>query len=46
VTGYVRNVSDNVYKTGTNFNGFRPLANTVTVPSEPRIYGVLLRAAF
>jgi outer membrane receptor protein involved in Fe transport len=44
VTGYVRNIADNVYKTSTAFNGFRPLASTLTVPSPPRIYGVVLHA--
>lgn len=41
VTGYVRNLTDNVYKTGTGTGGNYP-----TVPSEPRIYGVVLHAGF
>lgn len=39
VTGYVRNLADNVYKTSTTIN-------LNTVPSEPRIYGVALHASF
>lgn len=38
VTGYVRNVTDNVYKTGANDN------DNVT-PSAPRVYGLALHAS-
>lgn len=53
VTGYVRNIADNVNKTRATVNGFgtdvsgNPTSvNTVVVPSEPRIYGVVLHAGF
>jgi hypothetical protein len=46
LTGYVRNFTDNVYKTGTSWLGFRPNATASTTPSAPRVFGVVLHATF
>ncbi len=43
VTGYVRNVANDIYKTGT----YLPFPGSgVTTPSAPRVYGVVLHAAY
>ncbi|HTP38150.1 MAG TPA: TonB-dependent receptor [Steroidobacteraceae bacterium] len=43
VTGYVRNVSNSVYKTGATASAGNPVNTTVT-PSAPRIFGIVVQA--
>jgi outer membrane receptor protein involved in Fe transport len=48
VTGYVRNIGDNVYKTsnsGVTGGTGSPLSMQVT-PSDPRTYGVVANVRF
>lgn len=47
VTGYVRNLTNNIYKTAATTNGFLPGGgvSTSVVPSAPRVFGVVLNAS-
>jgi iron complex outermembrane receptor protein len=45
VTGYVRNVTDNRYKTYVQLQSVQPLSVTGT-QNDPRTFGVVLSSAF
>ncbi|MFT3905672.1 MAG: TonB-dependent receptor [Steroidobacteraceae bacterium] len=45
ITGYVRNVGNEIYKSGVTLNS-RSLSNIGVAPSDPRTYGIQINAKF